>query len=294
MALNALLKVLDDLSEQKQRRVQEHLKTKTPSEAVLAVLDTFKPERQTCPDCGSVDKVKHGRRAGRQRLKCKDCGRLYTELTNTPLEGMRKPLETFVQFFKMVKEGKSVQKIGEECDISPTTAFYWRKNVMAFFSDLQEKRVLEGIVEVDETYHFRSKKGRNVSSRNSRERGGSADKRGLSREQDCVLTLQDRSGNTFMKLAGRGKPGLNDIEQPLSHHAQSDAVLCTDGVQAYGAFSRKYGVNRKRVKKTDESSYHLQNVNNLHSRLGQWIENFKGLSTKHLNKYVGFFSAVLA
>lgn len=61
--------VIDDLSTTDQRRIADHLKESTHSEAVSAVLDTFKPEVQACPDCGSTDKVKYGMRAQRQRYK---------------------------------------------------------------------------------------------------------------------------------------------------------------------------------------------------------------------------------
>ena len=43
---------------------------------------------------------------------------------------------------------------------------------------------LGGIVETDETYLLHSKKGsRDISNRESRKRGGSANKRGISNEQ---------------------------------------------------------------------------------------------------------------
>lgn len=219
---------------------------------------------------------------------------MYTELTHTPLEGMRKSLETFVEFFRMVKDGFSVQKIGKRLGISPTTAFNWRKKVMIFFSQAQEKKVLGGLAEVDETYCLHSKKGDRNLSREPRKRGEAAEKEGLSKEQDCILTLRDRNGNTYMRLAGRGKPGFDDIDEPLSAHAEADSVLCTDGMNAYTKFARVYGVKRKRVKQEQNQAFHLQNINNLHSRLKKWFKNFKGLSSKHLDKYLGFFSAVKA
>lgn len=35
--------------------------------------------------------------------------------------------------------------------------------------------------------------------------------------------------------------------------------------------------------------YHIQNVNNYHSRLKGWIDRFKGVSTKYLDNYLSWF-----
>lgn len=296
MSVKTLIKVIDDLDASEQRKIVNHVRDNTRSDAANAILDQFKPETQTCPDCESPEKVKHGIRAGRQRYKCKDCGRFYTELTNTPLEGLKKSLQTFVEFLQMTKDGFSCEAIGRRCGISPTTAYNWRDKVMDFFANIQENYVLGGIIEVDETYLLHSFKGQpdklDDVDREPRERGESAEYPGLSFAQDCILTLQDRNGNTFMKKTGRGRPGFDDINLPLSTHAKSDSVICTDGMNAYDKFVGEYGIERKRVKKTDKTTYHLQNVNNLHNRFKDWLKNFNGVSTKHLNKYLGFFSAV--
>lgn len=58
----------------------------------------------------------------------------------------------------------------------------------------------EGIVEVDETYFLESHKGRKtIPTRKSRKRGGSASKRGISKEQVCVLVARDRNKTTLSK-----------------------------------------------------------------------------------------------
>jgi len=161
---------------------------------------------------------------------------------------------------------------------------------MKFFSKLHESQQLSGIVEADETYLLHSKKGDKNLNREPRERGGESDYHGLSRDQDCILTLKDRSGSIFVKLVGQARPAFDDIEQPIAQRMSSDAVLCTDGMKAYGKFSREYGVERKNIKETDERSYHIQGINALHHEIKDWLREFRGIASKYIDTYLGYFA----
>ena len=35
--------------------------------------------------------------------------------------------------------------------------------------------------------------------------------------------------------------------------------------------------------------YHIQNVNNYHSRLKSWMDRFNGVATKYLHRYLSWF-----
>ena len=100
-------------------------------------------------------------------------------------------------------QGKSIRKIAKELKISVTTAFYWRHKILNVLKK-NYSPVLKGVVEADETYFRLSFKGQRKTfpkGRHPRKRG-KAPKRGVSKEQVCVLTAIDRVNyDTFMRYS---------------------------------------------------------------------------------------------
>ncbi|QNU04781.1 IS1595 family transposase [Peribacillus butanolivorans] len=88
----------------------------------------------------------------------------------------------------------SLRTIAKELRIHLSTAFYWRHKVLFALQALGHQKLL-GIIESDETFFLESNKGKkNITHRKPRKRGGSASKRGISKEQICVVVAQDRNG----------------------------------------------------------------------------------------------------
>jgi hypothetical protein len=72
------------------------------------------------------------------------------------------------------------------------------------------------IVESDETFFLESDKGKkNLTHRKPRKRGGSASKRGISKEQICVVVAYDRNGQILSEVAGKGRITALDIDAVL-------------------------------------------------------------------------------
>lgn len=65
--------------------------------------------------------------------------------------------------------------------------------------------VLNGIVEADETLVLLSHKGKHIDGVKPRKRGGKANFRGISHEQQGVLVAVDRKQNIVSKVYGNGK-----------------------------------------------------------------------------------------
>ena len=119
-------------------------------------------------------------------------------------------------------------------------------------------------------------------------------------QQGCVVTAIDRSGKLRMNVSGKGKPSSRQIEEVMApwitkqKNKRKRSVLCTDGNNAYlNLVKRKNlshhiipGWNRKWRK---PKLYHLQNVNNLHSRLKKWMARFNGVSDRYLKNYLTYF-----
>jgi transposase len=111
-----------------------------------------------CSKCGSEDSVKAGFNHGRQRYKCKVCGRQFTMEEGRNAQNRAKALYLYVT-------GLSMRTIARTFGVAPSTVLYWVRNfaLMAY-----EKPKPQGpvVVELDEMWHFLgSKKTRSGSGR---------------------------------------------------------------------------------------------------------------------------------
>jgi len=75
-----------------------------------------------------------------------------------------------------------------------------------------------------------------------------------------------------------------------------DTVLCTDGSSALARVARDLGVEHHPINVSSGirvvGAWHVQNVNAFGSRLRQWMVRFKGVSSRYLNNYLGWFRAL--
>ena len=97
---------------------------------------------------------------------------------------------------------------------------------------------------------------------------------------DCIL-----KGMDMMTLSAALKPFLT-----------KDVVLCTDGSAALAGAARQLGVEHHAVNLSAgirvDGAWHVQNVNAYHSRLKGWVYKFRGVATRYLANYLGWFRAL--
>ena len=151
------------------------------------------------------------------------------------------------------------------------------------------------MVEADETFFRRSYKGQAPPlGRIARQRGGPIPKADLGHELVPVLVARDRSAATAdFVLAADTKACIFQALQPL---IQADAILCTDSSLAMAAAAHQLEVEHQAVNLAADvrvrGPWHIQNVNNYHSRLKGWLHRFRGVATFYLSSYLGWFRAL--
>ncbi len=87
---------------------------------------------------------------GQDNVICKDCGKSYNNMTNTPFSGSRYP-EKWVKYIELMVEGYTLPKIAKRLKIHILTAFYWRHKILYALGSLDFNQ-LQGIVESDGTF----------------------------------------------------------------------------------------------------------------------------------------------
>ena len=243
-----------------------------------------------CPRCQCLRVHRCGHASGLQRYRCCRCGRSYNALTGTPLARLRLK-EKWLPYLQCVLESHSVRKAALAVGVDRTTSFRWRHRFVR--GAMHERpRQLSPMVEADETYLLESQKGSRQLDRPARRRGGTAQRRGISREHDCLLVARDRSGQTADFHTGRGPVTASQLASCLHPLLATDAMLISDSAAAYKVFARRCGIAHEAVNLKAgiraRGAIHLQNVNGWHSRFKNWLLRFRGVASRYLVNYSGW------
>ena len=248
-----------------------------------------------CPHCDSDKVVRNGHQNDHQTFECHSCDKFFSEHTHTPMSGLHRP-EKWLEFVECELLGYSMRKTSDTVGIAVTTAWLWRHKLLGALKK-SEAEVFKDILETDETYFRENQKGnkKNVG-RDAYKRGSPASRRGISREQVCVVVARDRTGTTECKVAGLGPISKAKAKILLGDAIDGVTSLCSDANGAWRAFAAEAGVDHKELNQTKKvrtkGIYHIQNVNAYHSRLKSWMRDYKGVASKHLDNYLTLFRFV--
>lgn len=243
-----------------------------------------------CPFCSHARYYRHGFANGLQRYRCMSCKRTFNALTGTPLARLRHK-NKWLRYIKTMTESLTIRKAAALVGLNRKTSFRWRHRFLAWIAN-DHPSALHGITEADETYLLESYKGSRHLARKSRKRGGSASKRGLSKEQICILIARDRSGGTVDFVTGEGPVSVLSLKNTLKPVLDADVLLVTDGHSSYKSFCTAESLSHEIINLSKgervKGAFHLQNVNAYHSRFKNWLQRFHGVATKYMTNYLGW------
>lgn len=244
----------------------------------------------TCPYCSSELLVKNGHRGAHQRYKCKVCHRTFTSTSGTSFHGIKK-IGQFEAYRKlMLEQYLPIHVIAKQIGISIQTAFDWRHKILSGLNG--SSKAFSGITEIDDVWFLYSQKGRQGLTY-SRRRGGSK-RQGDNKFQVKLLVTADRESNKDFSVAKIGRITKSDIERKVGGKFNASCILVSDKHRSISAFAKSGNikhVNFKAAKHTAGEEYHVQNVNNLASRIkGVVNQRLRGVSTKYLQNYSNWFA----
>jgi transposase-like protein len=260
---------------------------------------------KVCPHCGHDEVSRNGKYHGKQRYICKSCRKTFTDFTLSPKHNSKKDVKQWIKYAKCMINGYSIRRCAKEVEISIPTSFYWRHKILDAIRAFMGIGSVGGVIEVDEAFFRESFKGNHKKSttftmpRKSHNRGvkGSFSsktekrKRGISKEQVCVLCAMDRTGNLITELICKGRMKHTDLERLFRDRIDDEAILCTDSHKSYIKFAQNLGIELQQIKrgKHKEGIYHIQHINAFHSKLKKWMDRFNGVATKYLANYMYWF-----
>lgn len=279
---------------------------------VRSRIDAACGQVERCLHCGAAALQRWGTTGtGMRRWRCKACRRTFSSTTGTALARLRRP-EKFQQVLQdmLSSAPNSCRGLGARLGANRMTVWRWRMRILTALEGIGASG-LGGIVEADEKFFRESRKGSREWVRHEREpacfprpdrprwrdyhRLGLKRPAGISKWQVPVLTVTDRAGARRADvLPDRRAESLVAL---LEAHVGRDAVLCSDGDGAYDLFARSRAMPHYRLAKDGprviDTAFHIQTINNLHSRLERFMKPFCGPATKNLPRYAAWFIAQL-
>ncbi len=291
LLFNIILQKIDILTHDERVQLRTLLDSVDDKKKVCDTIESIQDNKRHCPHCDNTHIHRHGTDADLQRYRCVTCGKTFNALTGTPLARLRKK-DRWLSYLSGMNSSDTVRKAAEIVHINRKTSFRWRHRFTEWMS-INTPKQLTGIVEIDETYYRFSEKGDRNLTRKPRKRGSDSTKRGLSKDQVCVLIACDRSRNDFGKVTGRGPVKGVWLDDHLKGVIPTDSVMVTDGLGSYSHFSKKESIHHVIVKnekgKRKVGCYHIQHVNAYHHRLRDWIiGGFHGVASKNLRHYLSW------
>ena len=254
-------------------------------------------EPDVCPYCGDHEAIfiRKGFQRGKQRFQCKSCGHKFTYDTKQLTSNSQQPVESWIIMLEDTLALGSLDSTADKIDVCHSTAFHMRHKLLVYMeAALTVSEPLEALIEADETYVLESQKGTRVTHRKPRKHGECASKRGLSNEQLCVCVAADRDHHIVARCVNRAKPTSEDLVNALADHIAEKSLLLCDGAASYNHLAERTSCDKISLigHESYNKVYHLNTVNNLHSRFKEMLRSFRGVATKYLNRYAALFALI--
>ncbi len=234
-----------------------------------------------CPYCGSE---KSSKRKGEFRHKCYKCNRSFSVLIGTIMESTKLPLPkwfTAIALILNAKKGISSLQLSRDLGVNKNTAWYLQKRIRNAMKE--DDKILNGIIEADETYVGGSLKNMHTNKKKARQ----YDKSGM-KHKTPVLGMIERNGKIIVRVLNKayGK----EIKPIMKKMIDADSEIVTDGFGGYVNLKKHFKnhviVNHsKKIWKI--SNYHTNTIEGFWSMLKRAIiGQYHKINKKYLQSYV--------
>ncbi|MGH7467616.1 MAG: IS1595 family transposase [Longimicrobiales bacterium] len=247
-----------------------------------------------CPRCHSSKVQRWGSFSCRQRYRCLQCRRTFSDLTSTAA-AYTKRLSLWRRYVYCMIGSDTIRRAAREVGIHPSTAFRWRHRILDS-ADRNDRSDLAGWIEIDETGFPYSEKGRRNLHRPARTRGyWKYSPRTLTAHYICVVVACDRAGKVVSAMVPRRHPYDYDLREHIITRVQGKATVLAHylPLSHCGRAARLSGhsyvqVPRFRQPISPQPLHHTSTVMSYINRLCAWLPRFRGVATRYLQHYLAW------
>lgn len=291
MQNNTLLDLFNQLTNFQKERIQRELRNYIQfNEFVESSHYAF------CPVCGIHEPkiIKKGFLRGKQRVECQSCHHKFVQTKGKLRYNSHMSEEQWAIVMLDTLNGVPLLETAAKLDCVVDTTFQMRHKFLLLLEQLMDEQplTLEGLIEMDETYINDGFKGiKRTTGRKARNHGERAQKRGLSDEKLCIFMGTNRLGDEIATCINRAKPTSEEVIQVFGSVIQDQSILINDGLFSNYALIKQNQLTSLVVSDHHEFTpvIHLNTVNNMHSGFKKLYRQYRGVSTKYLNRYLALY-----
>lgn len=249
--------------------------------------------RERCPRCKSPSIVRIGPdSAGIQRWLCRSCRRSFTPMTGTIFEGHKLPVADWTEFLLEVFSYESMQGIARSNRRSSTTIPYWFAKLFAVLEGVQDRIVLGGRVQIDETLYPLALADQPRMPDGSKMRGG------YSKSKLCIGIGCDGRGSSIYRYEGLGKTSGAKTMRAFGSNIARGSTLAHDSENGHSRLVRELGLvderyDAKEIKKLPDKENPLREVNRLCFLLKLFLDAHSGFDRGDIDGYLDLFSVMM-
>lgn len=246
-------------------------------------------EKPVCPYCQS-DRITGMKK--QLRHHCNNCNTSFSVLVGTIFEASNLPLSKWFIAISLVmhaKKGISSRQLARHIDVTKDTAWYVQKRLRDAMQNT-DKKLLKGIVEVDETYVGGQTKNKHKKVREVLHAQGKVATGAMHKAP--VFGLLSRSGRVSTQVVEHADG--KTLKPIINNRVDRKSVIVSDGFGAYSGLNKKYRGHEVVNHEKDEyvrGAYHTNNIEGFWSLVKRGIVGqYHKITRKYLQNYLDEFS----
>jgi transposase-like protein len=225
------------------------------------------------------------------RQHCNNCKTSFSVTVGTIFHHTHLDLQKWflaVSLILNAKKGISSRQLARDIKVTKDTA--WSMQMRVRDAMLQQGELLNGIIEMDETYI--GGKPRKGNKRDDDSEGGNKSKRGRGTDKTPVVGMVERGGRVKAKVQDKTKLKFKDLRKLVRENVDfSKSKLITDEYRGYTPF--KHIIDHETI--NHQVSYAIGHIHT-NTMEGFWallkrgiVGQYHKVSIRYLNKYIDEF-----
>ena len=242
-----------------------------------------------CPYCASIDTQKRSDKNRKYRHRCRDCNTSFTVTVGTIFHKTKLPLQKWFLAINLIlnaKKGLSALQLSRDLHVNKNTAWRIAMQIRKAMTQAEQRELLTGVVEMDETWI-----GGKPRKRNKRD-DDEPRPRGRGTDKPIVVGAVERGGKVTARATNKDKMKAKHmrafVRQRIKTH---ESELITDEYRGSMGMEK---VLPHRVIKHDkwyvDGDIHTNTIEGFWALLKRGMfGSFHSVSRKHLQRYVDEF-----